>query len=106
MSLSTAFCGCGMLVCEFCLGSHESGIEPDFSSHECQFVIGQLCCRNLFRVCAACDELPVRRNALPLAYENKSFQINHTHSIISYSCLPCMSFTFSPLTKSFFMGKL
>lgn len=40
------------------------------------------------------------------AYESKSFQINHIHSIISYSCLPCMSFTFSPLTKSFFMGKL
>lgn len=57
-------------------------------------------------VCEASEQLPVHRNALPTAYESKSFQMNDVSSIIFYSCLLYMSSTFSPLTNSFpFMGK-
>ena len=57
-------------------------------------------------VCEASEQLPGHRNALPMAYESTSFQMNDVSSIIFYSCLPYMSSTFSPLTNSFpFMGK-
>lgn len=32
-------------------------------------------------VCVASEQLPIHRNTLPIAYDSKSFQINHIDSI-------------------------
>lgn len=102
------FCGWGMLACKFDHGSYKSGIEPDFYLREYQFLIGHEYMVGRvgkgYVVCVAPEQLPVRRNALPMAFESNSFQTNHLDSIILYSCLPHVSLT--SLTKIPLYGQI
>lgn len=84
-------------MCCFSLGSYKSGIESDFSLRS----MWPSC---VAKTCVPSAQLPVHRNVLPMACESKSFRINHVDSIILYSCLPYISFTFSPLTKILLHG--
>lgn len=107
MSLSS-FVGGGCWRVNLTPGSYKSGIEPDFYLREYQFVIGHEymvgCVGKGYIVCVAPEQLPVRRNALPMAFESNSFQTNHLDSIILYSCLPHVSLT--SLTKIPLYGQI
>lgn len=57
------------------------------------------------KTCVPSEQLLVPRNVLPMAWESKSFPINHVDSIVLYSCPPYISFTFSALTGILLRGR-